>query len=108
MSLNTPRDVPPQTISSKAAKRILDAIEERFPHKIKAIQIDGGSEFKAEFERECQKRHIIIFVLPTKSPKLNGVVERMQRTSREEIYDIKPMPLMLEDHNRLLEEEDYI
>jgi transposase InsO family protein len=96
------------SISSKAAKRILDTIEERFPHKIKAIQIDGGSEFKAEFERECQKRNIILFVLPVKSPKLNGVVERMQRTSREEIYDIKPMPLTLDEHNQLLEKEDYI
>jgi len=96
------------TISSRAAKRILDSIEERFPHKIKAAQIDGGSEFKAEFERECQKRNIILFVLPIKSPKLNGVVERMQRTSREEIYDIKPMPLTLDEHNKLLETEDYI
>lgn len=95
------------TISSKSAKRILDAIEERFPHKIKAAQIDGGSEFKAEFERECQKRNIILFVLPTRSPKLNGVVERMQRTSREEIYDIKPMPLTLDEHNEMLEKEDH-
>ena len=96
------------TISSRAAKKILDNIEERFPYKIKAIQIDGGSEFKVEFERECQKRNIILFVLPVKSPKLNGVVERMQRTSREEIYDIKPMPLTLDEHNQLLEKEDYI
>lgn len=96
------------TITSRAAKKILDAIEERFPYKIKAIQIDGGSEFKAEFERECQKRNITLFVLPVRSPKLNGVVERMQRTSREEIYDIKPMPLTLDEHNQLLEKEDYI
>jgi len=96
------------TISSRSAKRILDAIEERFPYKIKAIQIDGGSEFKAEFERECQKRNITLFILPVKSPKLNGVVERMQRTSREEIYDIKPMPLTVDEHNQLLEREDYI
>lgn len=96
------------TISSRSAKKILDNIEERFPHKIKAIQIDGGSEFKAEFERECQKRNIILFVLPPKSPKLNGMVERMQRTSKEEIYDIKPMPLTLIEHNQLLEKEDYI
>lgn len=96
------------TISSRAAKKILDNIEERFPYSIKAIQIDGGSEFKAEFERECQKRNIILFVLPTKSPKLNGVVERMQRTSREEIYDIRPMPLTLDEHNALLEKEDYV
>ena len=96
------------TISSKAAKKILDIIEERVPCKPRAIQIDGGSEFKAEFERECQKRKILLFVLPIKSPRLNGVVERMQRTSKEEIYDIKPMPLTLDEHNRLLEREDYV
>jgi transposase InsO family protein len=96
------------TITSKAARRILDAIEERFPYKIKAIQIDGGSEFKAEFERECQRRNILLFVLPARSPKLNGVVERMQRTSREEIYDLKPMPFTIEEHNQLLKQEDYI
>jgi transposase InsO family protein len=96
------------TISSKAARRILDAIEERFPHKTKAIQIDGGSEFKAEFEKECQKRNILLFVLPPRSPRLNGVVERMQRTSREEIYDLKPVPFSIEEYNRLLTEEDRI
>jgi putative transposase len=96
------------TITAKSAIRILDAIAERFPYPIKAIQIDGGSEFKSVFELECQKRGIILFVLPIKSPKLNGMVERMQRTSREEIYDLKPMPLTLQEHNQLLLEQDYI
>lgn len=96
------------TITARAAKRILDAIEERFPYKVKAIQIDGGSEFKKEFEEECERRGILLFVLPPKSPRLNGVVERMQRTSREEIYDLNPMPFSLEEHNQLLVEEDYI
>lgn len=95
-------------ITSKAACRVLDAIEDRFPYKIRAIQIDGGSEFKASFELECQKRSILLFVLPVRSPKLNGVVERMQRTSREEIYDLRPMPLTLEEHNSLLVNQDYI
>jgi transposase InsO family protein len=40
--------------------------------------------------------------------KLNGIVERMQRTSREEIYDLNPMPLSLEEHNQLLRHEDFI
>jgi len=96
------------SITSSAAKRLLDAIEDRFPYKVKAIQIDGGSEFKKEFEKECQTRGILLFVLPIRSPKLNGVVERMQRTSREEIYDIKPMPFTIDGHNQLLREEDYI
>lgn len=95
------------TITAKAAQRILTAIEERFPYQVKAIQIDGGSEFKAGFEQECQQRGIRLFVLPVRSPKLNGMVERMQRTSREEIYDLKPMPLTVAEHNELLGQEDY-
>lgn len=97
-----------KTITSRSAKKIIDILEERFPFKIKAIQIDGGSEFKKEFELECQKRGIILFLLPPKSPKLNSVVERMQRTSKEEIYDIIAVPLDIEGHNRLLEEQDCI
>lgn len=97
-----------KTITSRSAKKIIDILEERFPFKIKAIQIDGGSEFKKEFELECQRRNVILFVLPPKSPKLNSMVERMQRTSREEIYDIKDVPDDIEAHNELLEEQDYI
>ena len=97
-----------KTITSRSAKKIIDILEERFPFKIKAIQIDGGSEFKKEFELECQKRGIILFVLPPKSPKLNSMVERMQRTSREEIYDIKDASEDIDEHNRLLERQDYI
>lgn len=97
-----------KTITSKSAKKIIEILGERFPFKIKAIQIDGGSEFKKEFELECQKRNITLFVLPPKSPKLNSMVERMQRTSREEIYDIKDVPEDIEVHNRLLEEQDSI
>lgn len=95
-------------ITSRSAAKIIDILEERLPFKIKAVQIDGGSEFKAEFEAECQKRSIILFVLPPRSPKLNGMVERMQRTSREEIYDIKDWPETVELHNQLLEEQDDI
>ena len=39
-------------------------------------------------ERECQKRGIKLFVLPPRSPKLNGHVERAQRTHTEEFYEV--------------------
>jgi len=51
---------------------------------IKAIQVDGGSEFESVFKEECQKRNIKLFVLPPRSPKLNGCVERAQKTHIEE------------------------
>ncbi|MBA7642575.1 hypothetical protein ES703_50271 [subsurface metagenome] len=50
------------------------------PFPVKAIQVDGGAEFEAIFEAECQRRDIKLFVLPPHSPKLNGGVERDQQT----------------------------
>jgi putative transposase len=69
------------------AKGFLGDVQTRFPFGIKAIQIDGGSEFMAEFEAECQAQKIPLWVLPPHSPKLNGHVERMNRTFREEWWE---------------------
>jgi transposase InsO family protein len=74
--------------TANTAAQFLDAIQERSPYKIKAIQVDGGSEFKADFEALCQERSIKLFELPPRSPKLNGCVERGNRTHREEFYDV--------------------
>jgi putative transposase len=68
------------------AKESLEMMLQRSPFDIKAIQVDGGSEFMAEFEEFCQQREIQLFVLPPRSPKLNGQVERSQRTHTEEFY----------------------
>ena len=70
------------------ASRFLGSLQERAPFAVKAIQVDGGSEFQAEFERECKKRGVLLFVLPPRSPKLNGRVERAHRTHREELYEV--------------------
>jgi transposase InsO family protein len=75
------------TASSRTARRFLGEIRERFPFGIKAIQIDGGSEFMADFEAECQRAGIPLWVLPPHSPKLNGQVERINRTFREEWWE---------------------
>jgi putative transposase len=74
--------------TATTASRFLDALQARMPFPVKAIQVDGGSEFQAGFERECQKRGILLFVLPPRSPKLNGRVERAHRTHREEFYEV--------------------
>ncbi len=58
------------------------------PFPVKAIQVDGGAEFEAVFEAECQKRGIKLFVLPPRSPKLNGAVERAHRTHAEKFYEV--------------------
>ena len=72
--------------SSRTSLSALDAIVKRMPFAVRAIQVDGGSEFMSEFEEECCRRAIRLFVLPPRSPKLNGAVERANRTHREEFY----------------------
>ena len=74
--------------TATTAADFLDTIEKRMPFPVKAIQVDGGSEFEAVFEEECQRRGIKLFVLPPRSPKLNGAVERAHRTHTEEFYEV--------------------
>jgi len=74
--------------TSHAASDFIDTLLVRMPFPIRAIQVDGGSEFQDVFEEECQRRGIKLFVLPPRSPKLNGHVERAQRTHTEEFYEV--------------------
>jgi len=79
--------------SAQTMRENLDQMRARLPFPVTAIQVDGGSEFRAEFEAYCQEEGIRLFTLPPRSPKLNGRVERVQRTDREEFYactDVEP------------------
>lgn len=84
------------------ARDFLEAVIERMPAPVQAIQVDGGSEFKAEFEEACRERGLRLFVLPPRSPKLNGCVERAQRTHKEEFYQMLDPPDSLDELRRLL------
>jgi transposase InsO family protein len=74
--------------TAAAAADVLDRLAERMPFPVRAISIDNGSEFMAEFEAACQARGIRLFVLPPRSPKLHGSVERANRTHTEEFYEL--------------------
>jgi transposase InsO family protein len=88
--------------TAATATAFLDALLERMPFRIAALQVDGGSEFAAEFEQACQARGLPLFVLPRCSPKLNGHVERAHRTHNEEFYEIAPTDWSLPQLNRQL------
>lgn len=93
--------------TAETAKRFLNDMETRTPNKIKSIQIDGGTEFQSVFEEECQRRNIKLFVLPPRSPKLNGGVERANRTHTEEFYELTDSTFELADiRAKLLEWEN--
>lgn len=85
--------------TSSLAARFLDTLQKECPFDIKAIQVDGGSEFAGQFEQECKARSIRLFALPPRSPKLNGRVERAQRTHRQEYYERCDIPQTIKDHN---------
>ncbi len=75
------------------ATQFLETLLHRMPFPIRALQVDGGSEFAAEFEQACQQHGLRLFVLPPRSPKLNGAVERANRTHTEEFYQVTPCSL---------------
>lgn len=74
--------------TAKAAAQFMDDLLARMPLRVRAIQVDVGSEFCGDFEQACARRHVQLSVLPPRSPKLNGRVERAHRTHAEEFYEL--------------------
>ena len=76
---------------------------ERDALKVDAIQVDGGSEFMAEFEDACRQPAIKLYLLPPKSPEINGAVERCNSSWRYEFYAVYDLPTRLDDLNPLID-----
>ena len=70
--------------------------------------MDRGSEFQAGFEAACQQQSIQLFVLPPRSPKLNGHVERAQRTHTEEFYQLYDGDLAMAPLNQALRQWEQV
>jgi len=96
------------TATASAAKHFIDTLLQRMPFPIKSIQVDGGSEFQDTFEETCKQYGINLFVLPPRSPKLNGHVERAQRTHTEEFYEITNSSFELSELNQQLQQWEII
>ena len=62
----------------------------------------------AEFEQTCEELHIRLFVLPPRSPKLNGRVERAHRTHLDKFYALHELNDDLEDLNRDLRKWEWV
>jgi putative transposase len=65
--------------TSRAARIFLLKLIKESPFKISSIQVDGGSEFMADFELACKELDIALYVLLPKKPQYNGGVERGNR-----------------------------
>jgi len=89
--------------TAKAASLFLDKVLAEMPFPVSAIQVDGGSEFKAEFEQACADKGLALYELPPKSPQLNGAVERCNGAWRYEFYGVYELPTSVEALNPLLD-----
>ncbi|HLQ63996.1 MAG TPA: integrase core domain-containing protein [bacterium] len=84
--------------TAHTATAFLELLVRRMPFAIRALQIDGGSEFRGAFEAACAARCLLLFVVPPHSPKLQSHVERAQRTYREEFYQVWEVAPRLDEH----------
>ena len=65
--------------SQTAKDFLLKHVLKEFPFKINQIQVDSGIKFLDNFEQTCKDNNIALFVLPQRTTKLNGGVERINR-----------------------------
>jgi putative transposase len=86
-----------------SAAALLDKLIAEAPFAIRGIQVDGGSEFRAEFEQACADKKLKLYVLPPKSPRLNGAVERAQGSWRYEFYHAYDLPELLDELQPLVD-----
>jgi len=89
--------------TAAAGKDFLDKVLADMPFPVEAIQVDGGSEFKAEFEQACKDKGVILYELPPKSPKLNAGVERCNSAWRYEFYACFDLPQTIDALNPLID-----
>ncbi len=86
--------------TATCAADFLGKLTQDFPFPVKAVQVDGGSEFMAEFETACQENGLALYVLPPRRPQLNGAVERAQGSWRYEFYACYDLPHRLAPLNQ--------
>lgn len=72
------------TLSSINARETLKAFQDASPTKIHTVQTDNGSEFLANFHKYLEEDNIKHKFIYPRLCKVNGVVERFNRTVQEE------------------------
>lgn len=76
-----------KTLSSLQAKITFKEFEQLLPHQIHTVQTDNGSEFFKSFHQYLEEQQVKHQFIYPKSPKINGVVERFNRTIQEEFIN---------------------
>lgn len=80
-----------QTFKSKTAANaliVLKVLQTMLPVAIHTVQTDNGSEFESVFDAYLKEKHITHKWSLPKSPKINAVIERFNRSLQEEWLDM--------------------
>lgn len=76
-----------KSLSSQQAKLVLIEFRKQYPHQIRVIQTDNGSEFLAVFHQYLEEEGIKHEFIYPNCPRINGVVERFNRTVQNEFIE---------------------
>ena len=74
-------------LSSRSGKDFFQKLQMVYPLDIKSVQTDNGLEFLGEFEEYLKSQDIPHYFTYPRCPKINGCIERYNRTLREEFLN---------------------
>lgn len=75
------------SLSSRAARVALEEFRSECPCPIREIQTDNGHEFLGEFNQYLEQQKITHQFIYPHSPRINGIVERFNRTVQDEFIN---------------------
>lgn len=75
------------TPTSSRARALLEHIHTTSPFPLRMVQTDNGSEFLGVFEEYCHTHAIPHAFTYPRSPRINGGIERFNRTIQEEFIE---------------------
>jgi hypothetical protein len=73
-------------LNQQTAIQFLDYVLERLPFRVEVIQTDNGPEFGASFHWQVLDKGTGYVYIKSRTPRLNGKVERSHRIDAEEFY----------------------
>ena len=81
--------LPYTRLNSANALSFFKRLEQVYPLKggIKSVQTDNGLEFLGLFDQYLKKKKVPHFFIYPRCPRINGVVERFNRTLQEEFFN---------------------
>lgn len=76
-----------KSLTSRNGKDFFSKLEKIYPFKIKSLQTDNGLEFLGELDDYLRQKNILHFFSYPRCPRINGIVERYQRSLQEEFIN---------------------